>query len=184
MIKQAQLIEHILQLQTRIQQAAPFRDFGLKPNPRAAEPAILAAEARLARPLPPSYRAFLRRYDGWPRFFEGATLLGTANLGLRVYEDMVRAALEAAETPVPDVGPPARRRDRLPPLIPFGADMQQTTVFAFDASSPEADGELSVIAWVNEIGVRRANFEDFLEMVVELCEAELSERVGLERKSA
>jgi hypothetical protein len=62
--------------------------------------------------------------------------------------------------------------------------LEHTTLFAFEASSIGADGEFPVIAWINEIGVRRANFEDFLEMVVELCEAEVSERVGLERKSA
>jgi hypothetical protein len=30
-----------------------------------------------------------------------------------------------------------------------------------------------VICWVNELGVRRDSFEDFLGMVLELCESEL-----------
>jgi hypothetical protein len=121
--------------------------------------------------LPASYREFLALHDGWPRFFEGATLLGCSSIGLRRYEDLARAAFEAAETPVPDVGPPTRPRQRA--LIAFGADLQGTTLFAFDASSPQPNGELEVIAWVNEIGVRRPSFAEFLEFVLELTEAEL-----------
>jgi hypothetical protein len=153
--------------------AAPHRDLGLVPNPGAAASAIDAAERRIGRALPPSYRAFLASHDGWPRFFEGATLLGTANLGLRLYADLARAAFEAAETPVPDVGPPVRPRQRA--LIAFGADLQGTTLFAFDAASPQANGELEVIAWINEIGLRRPTFPDFLELVEELCDAEIAE---------
>jgi len=164
-------LNRIRELQTEVMRIAPHRDLGLAPNPCAAPSAIAAAEQRLGRALPPSYREFLRRHDGWPRFFEGATLLGCSTIGLRVYDDLARAAFEAAETPVPDVGPPTRPRQHA--LIAFGADLQGTTLFAFDASAPQPNGELEVIAWLNEIGVRRPSFADFLEFVLELTEAEL-----------
>jgi hypothetical protein len=181
--RQIQLVKNILRVQKELMRIAPFRDFGLKPNRAASGRAISTAEKRIGRPLPASYKKFLRRHDGWPRFFEGATLFGTANLGLRIYEDLARAAIEAAETPVPDVGPPSRVRSRLPVLIPFAADIQHTTLFAFNASAPIGNGDFEVIAWINEIGVRRAGFDDFLEMVLEFCEAELSDRAALERKT-
>jgi len=164
-------LTRIRELQMEIIRLAPHRDFGLVPNPCAAPSAIAAAEARLGRALPPTYREFLARHDGWARFFEGATLLGCSSIGLRRYDDLARAAFEAAETPVPDVGPPTRPRQRA--LIAFGADLQGTTLFAFDASTAQQGGELEVIAWVNEIGVRRSSFGDFLEFVFELTEAEL-----------
>ncbi len=165
------LLSAIRRIQTEIVWLAPSRDFGLRPHPGASAQALAATEQRLGRPLPPSYRAFLAESDGWPRFFEGASLLGTANLGLRLYGDLVSAVFEAAETPVPDLGPPPRWQR--PILIPFGADLGATTLFAFNPTVVTPGGEYEVICWVNEIGVRRESFEDFLAMVLELCESEL-----------
>ena len=165
------LLTHIKDLQTEILRAAPYRDICLVPNPGASMRAIATVEERIGHCLPPSYREFLALYDGWPRFFEGATLLGTANLGKRMYEDMARAAFEAAETPVPHLAPPSRASR--PPVLLFGIDLQGTTLFAFNPSVTRADGECEVVAWVNEIGVRRDTFSGFLEFVVDMCESEL-----------
>src|SRR5512141_458763 len=121
------LLAEIKRAQRQIMQLAPYRDFGMKAHPGASGKAIVAAEKRLGRALPPSYREFLMLHDGWPRFYDGATLLGTANLGIRAYEEAARATFEAAETPVPDVGPPSRSVRRV--LIPFGIDLQATTLF-------------------------------------------------------
>ena len=165
------LLTRIRDIHTEILRAAPHRDISLVPNPGASEGAILAVEERICHRLPPSYREFLALHDGWPRFFEGATLLGTANLGKRMYEDMAHAVFEAAETPVPHLGPPSRAKRR--PIVPFGIDLQGTTLFAFNPSATRSDGECEVVAWVNEIGIRRESFSDFLEFVVEMCEAEL-----------
>jgi len=177
------LLERIRETQTEILRLAPHRDVYLVPNPGASEVAIQAAEERIGRRLPPSYREFLRVFDGWPRFFEGATLLGTANLGKRLYEDFARAIFDAAETPVPDLGPPSRRAPRL--VVPFGADLQATTLFAFNPNVTTYGEEWEVIAWINEIGIRRDSFPAFLELVLELCEAELTGHSAEEtRKSA
>ena len=165
------LLTRIKDLQTEILRVAPYRDISLVPNPGASSVAIAAVEERIGHRLPPSYREFLALHDGWPRFFEGATLLGTANLGKRMYEDMARAAFEAAETPVPHLAPPSRAQR--PPIVPFGIDLQGTTLFAFNPSATRADGECEVVAWVNEIGVRRESFTGFLEFVHEMCESEL-----------
>jgi hypothetical protein len=170
-MEQFDMLAKIREVHTHISWFEPFRDLGLVPHPAASRVAIERAEARIGRALPPSYRAFLRRHDGWPRFFEGASLLGTANLGVRAYDELARAVFEAAETPVPDLGPPSRRRTYS--LVPFGADMEGTTLFAFNAAAQSQDGEYEVIAWVNEIGVRRDSFAAFLEFVLELSEADL-----------
>lgn len=166
------LAERIRNTHTEILRIAPFRDLGLVPNPGAAPEAIRSAEARLGAPLPPSYREFLARYDGWPRFFEGASLLGTACLGSRLYDEFARSAFEAAETPEPDLGPPTRRR-QYAKVFPFGVDLQSTTLFAFNTAVQNADGEYEVIAWINELGVRRDDFPSFLELLLELAEYEL-----------
>ncbi|GMV19725.1 MAG: SMI1/KNR4 family protein [Polyangiaceae bacterium] len=165
------LLRDIQRVQREILRIAPYRDFGLKPNPAATGAAIVAAEQRLGRALPPSYREFLMLHDGWSRFYDGATLLGAASLGQRVHADAARATFEAAETPVPDYGPPSRTRPRL--LIPFGIDPGATTLFVFNPANVDARGEMEVIAWINEIGLRRSSFRDFLEMICELCQAEL-----------
>ncbi len=166
------LLTRIKEIQTEILRVAPYRDISLVPNPGASQLAISAVEERISHRLPPSYREFLAVHDGWPRFFEGATLLGTANLGKRMYDDMARAAFEAAETPVPYLAPPSRAQR--PPVVPFGIDLQGTTLFAFNPSVTRADGECEVVAWVNEIGVRRDTFTGFLEFVIEMCESELA----------
>lgn len=165
------LLRRTKELQTEILRLAPYRDIGLVPNPGASKSAITAVEERIAHPLPPSYREFLALHDGWPRFFEGATLLGTANLGKRMYEDMARAVFEAAETPVPHLAPPSRAERA--PIVPFGIDLQGTTLFAFNPNVVRADGECEVVAWVNEVGVRTESFSGFLEFVIEMCESEL-----------
>ncbi len=175
------LIRQIRELQTEILRRAPYRDFGVKPNRGASRTAIGAVERRLGRQLPASFCEFLRLCDGWPRFYDGATLLGTATIGRRTYEDLARRTFEAAETPIPDVGPPSRQAPRI--LIPFGADLQGTTLFVFNPAVCEGD-EYEVIAWVNEIGIRRDTFPSFLELVVELCESELAGLLASEQTPA
>jgi hypothetical protein len=165
------LLTRIKAIQTEILRVAPYRDISLVPNPSASASAIAAVEERIGHRLPPSYKEFLAQHDGWPRFFEGATLLGTANLGKRMYDDMARAVFEAAETPVPHLAPPSRAQRA--PIVPFGIDLQGTTLFAFNPTATRADGECEVVAWVNEIGVRRDSFSGFLEFVLEMCESEL-----------
>jgi len=165
---QHDLLIRIRETHTELSWLQPFRDLGLIPNPAASEVALKRAEKRLKYQLPPSYRAFLALHDGWPRFFDGASLLGTATLGHRKYEDLARAAFEAAETPLPELGPPRRPRART--LIPFGADLEGTTLFAFNPSVVQPNGEYEVIAWVNELGVRHPSFSAFLEWILELAE--------------
>jgi len=183
MTELAELVARLRAVQTEILRLRPFRDVGLVPNPGASAEAIAAAEARLGLALPPSYRAFLRSYDGWPRCFDGASLLGTACLGNRTYEDFARAAFAAAETPEPEFAPHVRDR-QFPRVIPFGVDLQSTTLFAFNPRVRDADGEYEVIAWVNELGMRRDSFPSFLEMLIELCDCELEGHQALAAQPA
>lgn len=169
-----QLLSEIHRIQTEITWLTPTRDFGLRPNPGASPSAIRRAERRLRRALPPSYRQFLALHDGWPRFFEGASLLGTAELGRQFHTDAARVVFTAAETPVPHFGPPQLGQARQQPL-PFGADPACETFFAFNPEAVDDHGEYEVICWVNEIGLRCDDFAGFLATVREHCEAELDE---------
>ena len=160
--------------------AAPYRDTGLVPNPAATADQIVAAEARLGHRLPPSYREFLQLHNGWPRFFEGASMLSASELGTRSYETLARAAIEAAESPLaPEATHPAFRPR--PTLIPFAVDAQATTLFAFNSQRRHRDGELEVVAWVSELGVSATNFSDFLGLLVRLCQHELEDLRAADR---
>lgn len=166
-------LRRIYWAQTEIADLEPGRDDGLVPNAPADADAIDRAERRIGRPLPPSYRSFLSRHDGWPRFFDGATLLGTKDLGKASYADLAQAAFEAAETPLPDGGAPWSRVGGRPgDMIPFGIDPAGTTLFAFDPSCVDAAGEMAVVAWIHEIGIRSETFPEFLAVILEICEAD------------
>ena len=166
-------LREIRDVQTDLLRLAPYRDVGLVPNPGASEEAVDRAERRVGRRLPPSYRAFVARHDGWPRFFDGAALLGTRELGKSSYADLAHAALEAAQVDIGSGAPPSVRVAGYPGrAIPFGIDPAGTTLFAFDPATTDSEGEMGVVAWIQEIGIRRASFADFLVMVLEFCEAD------------
>jgi len=58
-------------------------------------------------------------------------------------------------------------------MIPFGIDPSGTTLFTFDPTTADQNGEMAVVAWIHEIGIRSAGFPEFLEAILELCEADL-----------
>lgn len=155
------LSSSIRAVQMELKRRAPDRPIGLSGNPAAPESAIVVAELRLGRRLPPSYREFLAFSDGWPRFFEGADLLGTSEIG--------RYPLAGAERLA------AHER-----LLPFGADKSGTSLFAFDTSVRLGDGELPVVAWVGGLGIDCRCFTSFLATVLQLCRAELTTEKALE----
>lgn len=150
------LLGSIRALQMELKRREPQRAIGLSGNPSAPESAIVVAELRLARKLPPSYREFLAFSDGWTSFFNGASLLGTGEIGRP-------GALGAHERLL------ARGR-----LLPFGADRAGDSLFAFDTSVRLADGELAVVAWVGGLGIDCRCFTSFLATVLQLCRAELT----------
>lgn len=150
------LLSSIRALQMELKRSVPGRTIGLSGNPAAPESAIVVAELRLGRRLPPSYREFLAFSDGWPRFFENADLLGTGDIG---------------RVPMAAVQERAMAGGR---LLPFGADRAGTSFFAFDTRVRRADGELPVVAWVGGLGVDCRCFTSFLATVLQLCRAELA----------
>ena len=85
---------------------------------------------------------------------------------------------------MPDLGPPSQWNETSRLLIPFGIDIQATTLFAFNPTVVRPDGEYEVIAWVNELGLRCESFEDFLELVLDLCRADLPLSATVSLKSA
>ena len=156
----------------------------IAPHPGVGLRAISAVERKIRRRLPPSYRAFLNQHDGWPQFYQGASLLGSRDLPKAHYGGAARAVFEAYETPIPEIGPPSRPEGRPDAMIPFGIDPKAATVFAFNPAVVRPDGEMEVIVWMNELGERCECFSDFLAMVLEMLCAELFERGQGLRQSA
>jgi hypothetical protein len=177
-------IGRIRQVKMELSAASPEVGPAVAPPPGAALRVISAVERRIRRRLPPSYRAFLHEHDGWPLFFQGASLLGTRELSKPGYTELTRAAFASYETPIPEVGPPSRPDGRVEAMIPFGIDPRATTIFAFNPAVVRPDGEMEVIMWVNELGERTECFGDFLLMVLEMFEIDVSERRSTLRKSA
>lgn len=155
------LLSSIRAVQMELKRALPERPIGLAGNPAAPESALHIAELRLGRRLPPSYREFLSFSDGWPVFFEGAHLLGTADIG-RHGADAVAAGRML----------PERR------LLPFGADSTGASLFAFDTRVRLVDGELPVVAWIGGLGIDCRCFTSFLATVLQLCRADLAQVKG------
>jgi hypothetical protein len=151
------LLGSIRAIQMELKRRQPQRPIGLSGNPAAPESAILVSELRLGRKLPPSYREFLAFSDGWTSFFNGVSLLGTAEIGRL-------ATLDAAYEQML-----ARGR-----LLPFGVERSGASLFAFDTSVRLADGELGVVAWVGGLGIDCRCFTSFLATVLQLCRVELS----------
>jgi SMI1/KNR4 family protein SUKH-1 len=151
------LLGSIRAIQMELKRRQPQRPIGLSGNPAAPESAILVSELRLGRKLPPSYREFLAFSDGWTSFFNGASLLGTGEIGRL-------ATLDAAHERMLAHGR----------LLPFGVDRAGASLFAFDTSVRLADGELGVVAWVGGLGIDCRCFTSFLATVLQLCRVELS----------
>jgi hypothetical protein len=177
-------IGKIRQAKMELSRVSPGMGPAIAPPPGATLRTISMAERRLRRRLPPSYRAFLHEHDGWPLFFEGASLLGTRELSKPGYGELTRAAFAAYETPIPEVGPPSRPEGRAEAMIPFGIDPKATAIFAFNPAMVRPDGEMEVILWVSELGERLECFGDFLSMVLEMLEMDVQARHGMLQKSA
>lgn len=171
------LVGRIRGLQIELRRTGKGQAFGLAGNPGAPASALRIAEMRLALKLPPSYRQFLLFSDGWPSFFEGADLLGTADVGRPSCLD---PALQAQGTqPNPLLSIPGYEH-----LLPFGASKDGKTLFAFDTRPPRAQGEMPVVAWIGGLGLKLPNFTEFLALVLQLCRTQsaalLQEAVDVE----
>lgn len=144
------------------------------PPPGASPASLDAVERRLGFVLPPSYRAFLSAHDGWPGFYQGASLLGAAALSRGTYMNFGRMIF-AEHTAELEDGPisVARAAAR---FVPFGIDPQAEMVFGWDPARSEPSGELRVIYWIGGVGDTAPSFEAFLELVFEMLDAELLDR--------
>jgi hypothetical protein len=177
-------VARIRELKVELSRLDPEHGPAVAPLAGAALRVISATERRLRRRLPPSYRAFLHEHDGWPLFFQGASLLGTRDIIKPGYAELTRAAFASYETPIPEVGPPSRPAGCPDAMIPFGIDPKAVTIFAFNPAVVRPDGEMEVIMWVNELGERCDSFPEFLVMVAEMLEDDVAERHAGLRKSA
>ena len=156
-----------------IMRSAPYRDFGLVPNQAASEEALASCDQLLGESLPPSYRSFLLQHDGWCRFLDGASLFGAAQIAAKSYRASEMAAMSVREPVNAGGGPLSVRHLKSKAAIVFGIDPQQTTLFAFDPNHRSEDGEMPVVAWIAEVGLRFTNFTEFFAWVAQQCSDEL-----------
>ncbi|WP_437519808.1 SMI1/KNR4 family protein [Sorangium sp. So ce726] len=177
-------MHRIRALKLELARMDPRRGMPIAPPAGASEEAIAGVERRLGMALPPSYRELLSRHDGWPQLFAGASLLGVRALARGSYMDVGRMVLEhcdgeevrgAGERD----GAPATVRGRYgarSALVPFGIDAAAETVFAWDPEVRTPDGELEIILWTNDVGLRLSGFPELLDMVKDMLAAELDDR--------
>jgi hypothetical protein len=177
-------IEAIRRLSGELSRAEPHPHSELALPEGATLRAVAAVERRIRCRLPPSYRAFLHAHDGWPSFLAGAPLFGTRELGRGEDAAVARAVFGAYETPIPEIGPPARPRGRSDAMIPFGMDPNGTTIFAWNPAVVRENGEMEVIVWVNGLGDRCEGFPAFLVLARDMIESELADRRHDLRRSA
>lgn len=177
-------MHRIRALKLELARMDPRRGMPIAPPAGASEAAIAGVERRLGMPLPPSYRELLSRHDGWPQLFAGASLLGVRALARGSYMNVGRMVLEHCED---QEARGAGERDAAPKavrgpygarsaLIPFGIDAAAETVFAWDPEARAPDGELEVILWTNDLGLRLSGLAELLDMVKEMLAAELDDR--------
>jgi hypothetical protein len=142
----------------------PRSGMPIKPPAGASGRAIAEVERRLGRPLPPSYRAFLELYDGWPNLYHGISLLGARPLARGTYVDVVRLVLDTE-----------LRGASAASLVPFGIDAQADAIFAWDLDDAQASGELGVVVYMGAIAERVDDFPALLDLVHDMLIGDLAE---------
>jgi hypothetical protein len=178
-----QTVRRIRQVKLELSASCPALGPALAPAPGADPSSIAVAERRLRRRLPPSYRAFLQEHDGWPLFFQGASLLGTRQLSRTGFAELTVATFGAYETTLAEIGARAWREGGSP-MIPFCVDPTGSIIFAFNPAAATRAGEMEVVFWINGIGDRCAAFPDLLSLVLEMLNNELVDRDVTLRETA
>lgn len=136
------------------------------PPPGADPRAIAAVQRKLGRPLPPSFRAFLAQHDGFPQLYQGTSLLASTPLARGTFIDLARVVIETEG---------GDKAVDAPALFPLGVDARGETLFAWDPSQARGDGEIEIIVWMNEIGLRVESFPALLEVVLEMLAADIAQ---------
>jgi hypothetical protein len=124
--------------------------------------------------LPPSYREFLLRYDGWPFVFRGASLLSCDQLLNPGLIHSAEVVLERANTPVPAVVTQSGLSWRDDALMPIGMDDSGEILFALDASTAKCTGEMDMLVWIAELGIRLSSFGELFDLLCDLTETSVA----------
>jgi hypothetical protein len=171
-------IRRIRALKLELARIDPRGGMPVAPPAGAPEHAIAGAERRMGFALPPSYRALLSLHDGWPQVYAGAGLLGVRALSRGTFVDVARMVIDERGAGWSGGRAPSRGagRPQQGGLVPFGIDAEAETVFAWDTGAVRSDGEMEVLLWVNEIGVRAPSFPALLDLLADMLSAELDDR--------
>jgi hypothetical protein len=164
------LLADIRALKLDLARLDPRAGMPVRPPLGASPAAIASVERRMGRAIPPGHRALLALHDGFPHLYQGASLLSAQQLARGAYVDLARMVIENGEGAVDE------RPKRKPTLFPFGIDARAETIFAFDLGEAREGGEIGIVIWMNEIGLRVESFQAFLETVREMLRGDLAER--------
>ncbi len=139
---------------------------------------VAAIEKCCGIALPPSYREFMLRYDGWSRVFGRASLLSTEQLLSPSWHHRAEIVMDrVAGGHMPPAGkhhPNSASSWRNDNLIPFGLDDTGSVLFVFDADKVDESGEFEVLAWFSGLGVRVPSFPWLLDMLCDLSSSRSS----------
>lgn len=148
-----------------------------EPEPPATPGQIARLERILGRPLPPSYRAFLERHNGWADFQGGARLLSVEDHQRPWVAERIR---DISDLFFEDAADNPFRNGMLPVLL--GED--ENNYLVLDPSTVRADGEMDFVMYdYGEEEERFETFTTFLEDTLDVIEALIEdEKEGLDEE--
>jgi hypothetical protein len=149
-----EMLGHIVRTRTEMVRILAGDDFPV-PAPPASATMVARAEARFGLTFPPSYRAFLAEANGIRDFADEIDLLSVGELLSPEYDswekEMRRLGWEVGERVVVEG------------LI-IGSRQGNHNVILLDRTvAPDERGELPVVYWKYETGLRAASLTEFLD---------------------
>lgn len=145
------LIDEIVAVQRDVDRLAFDEEYPHELGAPALPHQILCVERALGAPLPPSYRAFLERHNGWKDFTGDAAILSAEDYG----SAWLKKRLDELNTLFYEVGENPFKRGAIPILL--GEDARN--MVALDPRTLRSNGEMDFISF--DIVTEEARFEDF-----------------------
>jgi SMI1-KNR4 cell-wall len=138
------------------------------PEVAATEAQVVESERTLGHPLDPRYRAFLKRANGWPAFYQTVDLFGTIDLIGGPRRENANAALRLL-----DNGVLATSGVNIEELLPIAATKLDRDLFVM--TRPHARCPGMVIWFAGEEVDRFSIFDDCFLAMIEYNRQELND---------
>lgn len=161
------MVDRLVHILNRVAKLEDYDDILPKPRPPASREEILAYEKYLGLKLPPSYRAFLERYNGYDGLaFSGHMLaVQDAMPGGRFYNHIQDWKKGCARLGVEEV---------LDGVVIAESGGANRWVY-LDPNKAGSEGEFTVVNWKPEFETEYPNLIEFFQGRIELCEQILRE---------